>query len=314
MVDRAGEPMLIARAPWLDIGLGGAGRYRELLMPALDEALTPIHANLAERRRKVGFAIGLPSPRPGCPMDLANDLCAAVEHRYSNSRGVVAFPQGHAAGFAALNAGLTSLRAGSLDACVVACVDSYMAAETLEWLEAAEQLHAAGAQNNAWGFIPGEAAAAIVVVTAAVAKELATQAYGEIVGVGLAHEVNLIKTDNVCVGEGLTTALRTALRSLSDTEKVDDVFCDLNGETYRADEFGFATLRTKGYFRAATDFVAPADCWGDVGAAGGPLHICLGLIAHAKRYGHGPVALSCGSSEEGTRGAAVVRAAVGARG
>ena len=30
--------------------------------------------------------------------------------------------------------------------------------QSLEWLEACDQLHSAGPLNNAWGFIPGEGA------------------------------------------------------------------------------------------------------------------------------------------------------------
>jgi 3-oxoacyl-[acyl-carrier-protein] synthase-1 len=54
--------------------------------------------------------------------------------------------------------------------------------------------------------------------------------------------------------------------------------------------------------------VAPADVWGDVGAAGALLHLCLAVICHRKRYGKGPVSMAWGSSESGERGAAVIRA------
>lgn len=81
----------------------------------------------------------------------------------------------------------------------------------------------------------------------------------------------------------------------------------MNGETYRADEFGFAALRTRERFRSATDFVAPADCWGDIGAAGMPLHSALALIANRKRYGKGPISLVWASSESGERGAVLLR-------
>ena len=74
-------------------------------------------------------------------------------------------------------------------------------------------------------------------------------------------------------------------------------------------KFGFATLRTGEHFRAASDFVAPADCWGDVGAAGSLLHVALAVIANRKRYAEGPLSMVWGSSESGERGAVLVRCA-----
>ena len=86
----------------------------------------------------------------------------------------------------------------------------------------------------------------------------------------------------------------------------------MNGEPYRADEFGFTALRTKEGFESASDFVAPADCWGDVGAAGGLLHLMLACAAAHKGYANGPLALVWASAEAGERAAALL--ACGERG
>ena len=40
MIDTAGEPMRVALAPWLDIGVQGVERFEALLLPAIEEALT----------------------------------------------------------------------------------------------------------------------------------------------------------------------------------------------------------------------------------------------------------------------------------
>ncbi len=93
--------------------------------------------------------------------------------------------------------------------------------------------------------------------------------------VGTAHEPKRIKTETVCIGEGLTEAFREALAVLPAGTKVSDIYCDMNGEPYRADEFGFTALRTKEHFESASDFVAPADCWGDVSARRRLLHVML---------------------------------------
>ena len=91
-----------------------------------------------------------------------------------------------------------------------------------------------------------------------------------------AREKNLIKTDTVCLGKGLTEVFEKVFAELPlATDQVNHCICDMNGEPYRADEFGFAILRVGKRFVNASDFVAPADCWGDVGAASGPLFVNL---------------------------------------
>lgn len=310
MIDTAGEPMRVSRVPWLDVDVQGIPRYLALLCPALEEALAGIRRVVERDAPRVGLALALPSARPGRPADLGHLLSAAVCERYFGVfASTVVVETGHAAGYAALDAAMKGIRHQSVDVCVVAGVDSYLSPETLEWIEACDQLHGAGQLNNAWGFIPGEAASALVVGSPAWARDTAADVYGEVVGVGLGHETNLIKTDSVCVGEGLTEAFRAALGGLAPPERIHNVFCDLNGETYRADEYGFSVLRTTECFRAPGDFVAPADCWGDVGAAGAALHVAMGVIATRKGYAQGPNSLVWAGSETGERGAAVIRGA-----
>ena len=87
---------------------------------------------------------------------------------------------------------------------------------------------------------------------------------------------------------------------------MDEIFCDQNGEPYRADEYGFAAARHSDRFRDLADFVAPADCWGDVGAASGVLLMILATYAGAKGYAKGPAALVLAGSDTGERGAALL--------
>jgi 3-oxoacyl-[acyl-carrier-protein] synthase-1 len=305
MVDTMGEPMRVARAPWIELGLGGAERLCELLFPVIDEAIRPVEKHLD--RLRLALLLGLPPPRPGRPETLASEMQQAIADRYGPLfEPLMAFEVGHAAGVLALDAAQKLLASGTARGCLVACADSYLEPETLEWVEACDQLHGAGAENNAWGFVPGEAAGALLVADA-VAASRAADAFAAVIGLGVAQETKLIKTDAVCIGEGLTKAFRAALAAVPPAECVHNVFCDQNGEKYRADEYGFASLRTKERFRFIGDFKAHADCWGDIGAAGAVVHLTLAAICHRKRYGKGPLSLVCASSESGERGAAVVR-------
>lgn len=339
MVDTAGEPMRIAQVAAIDAGLRGAQRLVALLKPAMKEALADLPARSRTgvgREVRIGVAVALPPPRPGGPDDTTGCATEAVRTLCRDGLGerlgpFQVFPSGHAGGFEALDQARAWLRAGQADAVVVAGVDSYLAPETLEWLEAEEQLHGAGRLNNAWGFIPGEAAGALLLARAGDAAtgegtspaSMSTPSptstgrpsavWGEVLAVGLGRESKLNKSGEVCIGEGLTQALRRALDEVPEELVIDNVVCDMNGEAYRADEYGFSGLRVRDRLRDPTDFLAPADCWGDVGAAGLPLHLLLAASACRKGHAKGPLTLLWGSSDGGGRGAAVIRAEVAVR-
>lgn len=313
MIDTAGEPMRAALAPWLTMDVQGADRLAALLLPALDEALAVLGEQPLDASRWA-LALGLPSARPGLPPEVARELLACVKrHAGQRLASAATFEAGHAGGLMALHAALAKLRAGGLDGCVVAGVDSWLEPETLEWLEACDQLHGAGPLNNAWGFIPGEAAGALLLVREPVARQLRLTPLATVLAVGCAQEPKRIKTETVCIGEGLTAAFRATLAALPAGVQVSDLYGDMNGEPYRADEFGFTALRTKAQFEALSDFHAPADCWGDVGAAGGPLHLLLACVAAHKQYARGSHAFVWASAEMGERAAALVACAPPAR-
>jgi len=306
MIDTAGEPMRAAIAPWIDIDCTGADRLEVLLFPAIDEALESI-ALAPGTPRSTSIAVGLPSPKPGLPEDIQRQMLNRINKRYARYFGTAAaFAAGHAAGLIGLQAAAAKLGQGALDACVVAGVDSYIEPMTLEWLEKRDQLHSAGPLNNAWGFIPGEAGAALLLMRESVARASGLPTLAVVLGTGGAMEPKHIKTEMVCIGEGLTQAFRGALGALPAGAKVTDVYCDMNGEPYRADEYGFTCLRTKECFESASDFVAPADCWGDVAAAGSLLHLILASVAGQKGYAKGSLAFAWASAEMGERAAALV--------
>jgi 3-oxoacyl-[acyl-carrier-protein] synthase-1 len=160
--------------------------------------------------------------------------------------------------------------------------------------------------NNAWGFVPGEAGAALLIAGPAVAQGGDLRSRAVLRRLGLGVEAQTIKTATVCVGEGLTEALRRALAGLPDGTQVSDIYADLNGEPYRADEYGFASVRVGSAFADAGAFVAPADCWGDVGAASGAMLMMAASVAASKGYSRGRWGLVWASSEGGDRAAVLM--------
>lgn len=305
MIDRFGEAMVVARASYLSNELSGVERFIELAAPAVLEALTLLQSTTV-RVEPMPLILGLPAQRPGLPANLAEGI---VNHFKNTTHGALRFSEaqtfscGHSAGLIAIQAGSQKIREGRAEFCLAGGIESYLEPETLEWLDEEEQLHS---EKIKWGFIPGEAAGFCLLASARVLEKYRLHTLGRILAATTARETNLIKTDSVCTGEGLTKAFRAVLRSLPSNEKVAHVICDLNGERYRADEYGFTVARTSEHFVDATDFLAPADCWGDVGAASGPLFINLAIAAGLRAYAKGPLSLIWTSSESGERGAALL--------
>jgi len=86
------------------------------------------------------------------------------------------------------------------------------------------------------------------------------------------------------------------------------LYCDMNGEPYRAEEYGFATLRAGEALMKTAEFEAPASNWGDVGAASGPLYFALAEAAARKGYAPGPITAMFTSSESGERCGCILKA------
>jgi 3-oxoacyl-[acyl-carrier-protein] synthase-1 len=308
MADSAGKPMVVALAPYVDVGLSAAERLRELAGPAAAEATAPLTSALGGSH-SIAVFLGLPPARPGRPKDLgavADRVQADVALAGLQPAKASVIETGHAAGAMAVQAAWDTIRTGNADFALAGGVDSYMEPETLEWLEANEQIHAAGLENNVYGFVPGEAGAFVLLASAPAAQRYKLPAVVDLVTAAATRETKLIKTDTVCTGEGLTALFR-ALAGEPASVRADHLYCDMNGEPYRADEFGFATIRAGGLFRDPSAFTAPADSWGDVGAASGPLFLVLADAASRKRYAAGPVLAGFTSSESGERCGFVAR-------
>jgi 3-oxoacyl-[acyl-carrier-protein] synthase I len=310
VIDREGEPFVVARAPYLSDDLPFENRFVELALPAALEALRPL-AKIPGATRTIPTMVGLPSPRPGLPPNLAGVLSQRMKE-LNAPVGRLAKAQflanGHSAGLMALEAGCRLLQDGAAVFCLIGGVDSTLHPDTLEWIEDCEQLHKPA---NAWGFIPGEAAGFCLLCAGTTAERHGVPVLGRVMAVATSQEENRIKTKTVCLGNGLTEVVRKVLPAAAAAGPIIDwIICDQNGEAYRADEFGFLMARTGEWFRNGSDFLAPADCWGDVGAASGPLFVTLATFAASKGYAPGPHTLIWTSSEGGERSAAIFSANV----
>jgi 3-oxoacyl-[acyl-carrier-protein] synthase I len=303
-----GDPFLVARPSYLEIDLQGGARLAALAGPAAGEALAPL-ARIAGQGLSIPLYLGLPPARPGRPTDLVTAVVGGIRDEMLRlgirPAKVRTIETGHSAGAMAIGEAWEAVRTGALDLALAGGVDSYLEKETMAWLLASGQLH--GAEGNPWGFVPGEAAAFALLSSDRVADRLAEKAAIEVLIAATSRETKLIKTDAVCLGEGLTSLFRALRAGLPPGQQADDLLCDMNGEPYRADEFGFAALRAGQIFRDASAFVTPAASWGDVGAASGPLFLALADAASRRRYSSGPLTAAFTSSESGERSGFLVR-------
>jgi len=303
MVDRFGELMKVTRDTGIDVTLNGPDRAVEIaISPALD-ALRPLLASTPST--EVSLILSTGEPRPGQPEGFAAEVNSKLRRRLSQHvmlEGGGSTAGGHAGGLLAIYHGCKLLREGKVKLCLAGGVDTYLEPETLEWLDENEQLHSEG---NIYGFCPGEAAGFCLLTTLATARALGLQPLLEVVATSAAGEENRIKTETVVLGEGLGAAFRNLFED-APADPVDRIICDMNGERYRGNEYGFAVIRNPGRFRDAADFETPADCWGDVGAASGPLYVSLVAEAQARNYQKGPLSLIWASSENGSRAAALL--------
>jgi 3-oxoacyl-[acyl-carrier-protein] synthase-1 len=253
--------------------------------------------------------VALPEQRPGRSYNLESEFCIGLHaslEKVIQIEKVTADALGHAGGIVCMEQALSLISSGKIGICLVGGVESYLEVETLEWLDGLDQLHS---ESTIYGFCPGEGAGFCLLVSPELAGRLNLEASVELLSAGSAMETSRIKTEAICIGEGLSEAFKKALSGLpSESVRVDHIICDMNGERYRGSEFGFSMLRSSEYFAEESDFQTPADCWGDLGAASGPLFAILATYAAQKEYAPGPLTFLWASSEGGQRAAALLQA------
>ncbi len=277
-VDQRGEPMVLAAAPEpphnADIG--------ERLLYLLDAALTDLESSLPGPVGPLPLVVALPVNRPGLDPGLAHRIVAALIRRHSDRLRLArceSLTAGQAGGLAAIIRGVELVRQGN-PLVVVAAADSWLHAETLEWLDRCGRLHAPAMP---WGFVPGEAGGCCLIAGEQTLARHGLPCLGVIEAVGTGTEPHPLGSDTPCIGTGLTEALQAALAGIP-KQGVEAIYCDLNGERHRADEAGFALARISASLRDPDAMFVPATCWGDIGAAGGPLFVALAATAHQRNY------------------------------
>lgn len=298
-VMRGPEPVRMALVPELEL---------ELLAPALDgEALT-----CRERRmlRLSGMALSQHSDFHG-PLFLAlpetrsafggspirtdfRELLSAQTGACFDQRTSQTFELGRAGGFFALKAALAALDRGIAEV-LVGGVETFLDLRILAVLAQERRLLGDDVRD---GFTPGEAAAFV-----RLGRKSAQRPTTVLRAVGTGHDPGHRYSEQPALGVGLSAALDDAQWRAARLPLVRTCFAGLNGESFGAKAWGVAHMRHHALFATELAFEHPADVYGDVGAATGPL--LLALADETLRHDHRPgPALCWAASDDGPCGAA----------
>jgi 3-oxoacyl-[acyl-carrier-protein] synthase-1 len=289
----------------MDPAVPGAARMLTLARSALDEVIGKLGD--VGRLGQVPVAIGLPEPRAGFTQQDARWLTTELARtsKLGNSGRFSFGMEGHAAVIRALHAAATQVGQGSADVFVVGGVESYLHPDTLLELDAEGRLAAEDVRS---GFYPGEGACFIAFASDRARSALRFPSLAQVTGIHSAAERPAAPgEDTVALGRALTEAVEgAAARRGSGSPPIDEIYCDINGERHRTDEWGFAALRTAQLFRDPTAYTtAPAEC-GDMGAASGALLLVLAVWAGLRGYARGQSAMIWTGSARGLRAAATI--------
>lgn len=298
MVDGNGDRVVGGYVPDLESGSNGNDRLEVILRGAIED----LSASLAAGHQdtiKLPLVLSVAEPRPGFSAEAANAL---GDRLVGSTIGGIQIskvhlrPFGHAAGLESLGFVAQEVARGKIDAMLVAGVDSYFHADTVDWLESHRQLMNA---TNRSAFVPGEGAGVCLVGSSDFARSLSLKAQNCVLGFSRSEEPAILKSRDVCIGLGMSEAISMITQPLNQGERISAIVSDQNGERYRSDEWGFMALRHGVHFDDVTDYLAPAAWWGDMGAASGPLFASLTQFDGA--LDTKPRTLLAASSEGGLR-------------
>lgn len=207
---------------------------------------------------------------------------------------------GRAGGLSAIRLAFRYLESTGARVVLVGGIDSFFDKERLESLAADKRLLCGETTD---GFVPGEAAAFLLLTS--------DPSYMNVPGMSCIYEPGMgvenghYYSTQTYTGDGLSAAITMAIRH-ADEPRIGTIYTSMNGENYWAKEYGVAVTRNKNAIEEHVRHEHPAECYGDVGAATGPLLLGLAAknISHSKAGLH---FLICCSSDFEYRSAIVLQ-------
>jgi 3-oxoacyl-[acyl-carrier-protein] synthase-1 len=178
---------------------------------------------------------------------------------------------------------------------LIAATDSLLVAPTLSHYEENERLLTS---QNSNGFIPGEAAGALVVEPSYSIQENLLVCRGLGFGVEKAH----VNSEEPLKADGLTVAIKESLNDAGcEMGDLDFRITDISGEQYYFKEASLVLLRLLRKRKEEFDIWHPTDCVGEVGAVMGLVMIAVLKAACEKNYAKGNYILAHVGNDGGKR-------------
>jgi len=298
----------VCPVPTLDKLTDGQERMFQLAVPAL-EKLVGSGAFMPDMCANAGFFLALPEGDEvirSWPFD--DDFVGEIVDRAGLDKFKFAkFNQFGSTGvFHAVGEAAQYLSAGHLEQCIVGGLDSFLLEERLELLDQKWRLKS---PRNVDGFTPGEGAVMLVLETLEHAQKRGATVIATIDAMGFGIEEQTIASDKSSTAAGLTEAIRGVMeaKQVGDDYVFDYVYCDLNGESYTAEEWGLVLSRLGIQFDETKRLTHHASSCGDVGAATGGVLIANAAAALQKNLQTSDEALLWASADNGQRMAMTLR-------
>lgn len=281
-----------------------ASRQQRLLRLAvmpLRECLEPVR----DRLPPLGLSLALPelsTTQPIVGSAFVQQLSLQVGGRI-DPRGSDASHRGRAGGILAIGQAILTIQSGRAEFMVAGGVDSYRDPHVLGTLDLQRRVKS---RLNLDGFIPGEGAGFLLLASAAAAARRGLPIIARTSRVAVGVETGHLYSSEPYRGDGLASTFQQLFAAHEAATPVAEVYSSMNGESHWAKEWGVGYIRNKGAFDQQHGIHHPADCYGDVGAASGP--VMAGLAALGIRGGYRrSTSLVYGSSDDGARAAMLIR-------
>jgi 3-oxoacyl-[acyl-carrier-protein] synthase I len=292
-------PVYAAMVPAIHAAHTGLERFMQLAIPTLAGLLEKAKLTRSSLA-KTGLFVALPQLDASTqPLRLHSDLLPLFCKRTGlNVKAANVSLEGRVGIFSQFRNAIPLLQAGELDQCIVGGVDSYIMNDRLSFLDEHWRLKSA---RNVDGFIPGEAAAMLMLETEQHAQARGAVPLAVLGGTGAGVEPEALASDKVSTGQGLTKAIREAQETQAEQYQIENLYCDFNGESYYAFELGLLMSRMAPVFEAANGVCHPADCYGDIGSASGGVLTAYALDNFQKQGKKAKSALLWTSADSGNR-------------
>jgi 3-oxoacyl-[acyl-carrier-protein] synthase-1 len=316
-----GEPILCCSLDGVASGFQGTALLGRLASRALSDLASNASTAklLKDSLSTTELRIALPPPAP--TPDEARDESAASEDRLPFNRraeavveatfgrtGIMPPParhfyrQEHVAPIHAIRDTMTSLSNEQATAALIAGVFSGLEED---WLVAHNQEGRLKSASTPTGLVPGEAAAFLILEQQSNALTRGARGLARVAGIGTGTEKNPRSSEEPSTAEGLVQAISGALAASGfRANEVGLVIGDLNGETYRSQEWGLALARLSP--RLGGDHVQhsfPSLSFGETSSASALVGICTAIRGFLRGYARAQRALVWSSSDGEERAA-----------